>query len=210
MTDYIGFYWTLPVFWAEHQSLPKDVDQAAAMSKTIGYQREYARQWVKEEKGRLIEERVFMELAPDRGTKHIVPEVEKALERCSEIDARLLVVDMAASYGWRSHKYLEIVLRRNERLCQRLYPHEIMNHGQIFDPVEHFQMWREAQEAFSNSKKERLARAREAAKALSPNYQNFASLAEALNAEGHRSATGKLWTKDTLSKMLSDSEEPKP
>jgi hypothetical protein len=202
MRDYIGFYWTLPVPWAGHQTLPQDVDEAALKSLTIRYQRECARQWVKENKGQLIDERVFMELAPDRGTEHIVPEVERALKRCREVGACLLVVDMAASYGWRSHPHLDEVLHDNEEDCERLYPSEIMIDGHRFDPVEHFRKWREAQHAFSEIKAERMARAKEAAEALFPSHSNLASLAEALNAEGHRTASGKLWSKDSLRKTL--------
>ena len=204
MRDYIGFYWTLPVPWAGHQSLPQDVNEAASRSQTIRYQRECARQWVKENNGRLIEERVFMELAPDRGTEEIVPEVEKALKRCREMEACLLVVDMAKSYGWRGHPSLYRVISDNEEVSQRLYPAEIMMDGQRFDPVEHFRMWREAQQAFSDSKVERLARVREAAEALYPGYPNLADLADALNEEGHRTPTGKFWNKDNLRKTLRD------
>ena len=202
MTDYIGFYWTLPVPWAGHQSLPQDVGEAASRSQTIRYQRDCARRWVKESKGQLIDERVFMELAPDRGTEHIMPEVEKALTRCREVGARLLVVDMAKSYGWRSHPYLDRVLHENKEDCQRLYPAEIMIDGHRFDPIAHFRKWRQAQKAFMASKGQRLAAARAAAEALSPSCSNYSELAEALNEEGHLTATGKPWTAENLGKFL--------
>lgn len=202
MREYIGFYWTLPVPWAGHQTLPQNVDEAALKSQTIRYQRECARQWVQENKGKLIEERVFMELAPDRGTLHVVPEVEKALRRCSEMKACFLVVDMAASYGWRSHPFLNKVLSESDQYCQRLFPSEIMFEGHSFDPVEHFRKWRLAQKKFIASKDQRLAAAREAAEALSPGCSNYSELAEALNEEGHLTATGKPWTADNLGKFL--------
>jgi hypothetical protein len=206
MRDYIGFYWTLPVPWAGHQTLPQDVDEAASRSQTIRYQRECVRQWVKENKGKLIEERVFMELEPDRGTEHIVPEVEKALKRCREVGARLLIVDMAASYGWRGHPFLNRVISNNEAFCQRLYPAKIMINGHSFDPVRHFRKWRLAQKKFSASKAERLAAARAAAEALSPSCSNYSELAEALNEEGHLTATGKPWTAENLGKFLKSTD----
>ena len=205
MRDYIGFYWTLPVPWAGHQTLPQDVDEAASKSQTIRYQRECVRQWVKENKGKLIEERVFMELAPDRGTQHIVPEVEKALKRCRDVGARLLVVDMAASYGWRGHPFLNRVISDNEMVSRRLFPAEIMMDGQRFYPAEHFRKWRSAQKEFIASKDQRLAAAKAAAEALSPSCSNYSELAEALNEEGHLTATGKQWTAENLSKFLKSS-----
>ena len=202
MRDYIGFYWTLPVPWAGHTDLPQDVDEAALKSQTIRYQRECARHWVKENKGHLIEEHVFMELEPDRGTEHIVPEVEKALRRCREMEACLLVMDMAASYGWRSHPYLNKVVSESDHYCQRLFPGEVLFDGHSFDPVEHFRKWRLAQKKFSASKAQRLAAARAAAEALSAGCSNYSELAEALNEEGHLTATGKPWTAENLGKFL--------
>lgn len=200
--DYIGFYWTLPVPWAGHQDLPQDVEAAAAKSQTIRYQRACVRQWVKHNKGHLIDERAFMELAPDRGTEHIVPAVEEALKRCRETGAQLLVVDMAASYGWRGHPFLSRVLHDNDAVCERIYPDAILMDGKSFDPVAHFRTWRAAQKEFIGSKDERMARARAAAEALSPSCTSYSELAEALNQEGHVTATGKPWTAENLGKFL--------
>ena len=44
---YVGVYWTLPVNWAGFRALPLDVDAAAAASRTIRYQRERVRGWVR-------------------------------------------------------------------------------------------------------------------------------------------------------------------
>ena len=201
MRAYIGFYWTLPVPWAGHQTLPQDVDAAAGKSLTIRYQRECVRQWVKENKGKLIEERVFMELAPDRGTEHIVPEVEKALRQCRETGAQLLVVDFSRSFGWRSHIHLAGVLRSSKD-CILLSPVQTMINSAIFDPVAHFRKWRDVQDTFSSNKEEKMAQARSTVDALAPYHSNFASLAEALNAKGYKTSRGKMWTKENLRKFL--------
>ena len=42
-TRAVGFYWTLPVPWAGFTDLPTDVDEAAAQSRTIRYQRDLIR-----------------------------------------------------------------------------------------------------------------------------------------------------------------------
>lgn len=202
MGDFIGFYWTLPVPWAGHQGLSPDVEEAAKQSRTIRYQRERARQWVKAQKSRLINERVFMELAPDRGTEHIVPEINKALNDCGKNGAALLIVDMSSSYGWRSHRYLEDVLSKNAALCQLLDPVKILMDGRIFDPVSHFRTWRDVQFAFSAGKEERLAMVGRAVEALASNHPDLAGLAAELNSAGYTTATGKPWNKENLRKFL--------
>jgi hypothetical protein len=202
MTAFIGFYWTLPVPWAGHLTLPPEAAAAAAQSQTIRYQRDIVRHWARANGGRVIAEHVFMELAPDRGSPDILPEVAKALARCHATGARLLVVDMAACHGWRSHRHLAEALDAAGDTCQRLYPDEILIDGQRFDPAEHFRKWRAAQRDFIGSKDERMARARAAAAALYPRHPQYRALAEALNAEGHRSASGSPWTAESLRKFL--------
>ncbi len=85
---YIGFYWTRPVPWAGFTALPRDANDAAKMSMTVRYQRERVWRWVRDERGELIAEEAFIEVAPDRGTKHIVPEVDRLLRICREQEAR--------------------------------------------------------------------------------------------------------------------------
>lgn len=77
--NFIGLYWTLPVPWAGFVNLPDDPDAAAAASRTIRYQVERVRRWVKDQKGTLVAERVFLELQPDRGSEQIVPEIDRLL-----------------------------------------------------------------------------------------------------------------------------------
>ena len=66
---YAGVYWTLPVNWADFRDLPvEDIDAAAAASKTIRYQRECVRRYVRDEGGELAAEIAFMETRTDRAT----------------------------------------------------------------------------------------------------------------------------------------------
>lgn len=103
MRSFIGFYWTLPVPWAGFSHLPRDVDAAAAKSRTIRYQRDRVRRWVRDEPGELSAEEVFLELAPDRGSEHVLPLIDKLLDRCRSQSARLVLVDFSVAYGWRRH-----------------------------------------------------------------------------------------------------------
>ena len=45
----VGFYWTLPVPWVRFTSLPKAVDDAAKLSRTIRYQRDLIRRYAADE-----------------------------------------------------------------------------------------------------------------------------------------------------------------
>ena len=61
---YLGFYWTLPVNWAGFRRLAVNIDDAAAASRTIRYQRERVRCYVAESRGRLVDEIAFIDMNP--------------------------------------------------------------------------------------------------------------------------------------------------
>jgi hypothetical protein len=61
-----GFYWTLPVPWAGFTALSRDVDKAAAQSRTIRYQCERVRRFAKDNHLSLAHEETFLALDSDR------------------------------------------------------------------------------------------------------------------------------------------------
>lgn len=65
--------------WAGLTALPADIEAAAKASRTIHYQRDRVRRWVAEEKDALVDEAVFLELAPDRGTAYVKGAVAHAM-----------------------------------------------------------------------------------------------------------------------------------
>ena len=204
MQRFIGFYWTLPVPWAGFRDLPTDPDAAAEASRTIRYQRDRVRQWVRQEKGTLIEERVFIELQADRGSPEIVPAIDALLETCQAMSARLVLVDFSQAYGWRPHGPLSDRLAGND-LCMQLDPEAMRidgEKGESFNPVAHFRMWREMNDAHVASKPQRKARIAEAIAALQTDHQGFEELAKALNAAETYTLSGKPWTGDNVRKFL--------
>ena len=198
---YIGFYWTLPVPWAGFTELPKDVDEAAGKSVTIRYQRDYVRRWVKDERGELIAEEVFLELAPDRGTDMIIPEIDRLLSRCREESTKLVLVNFSDYFGWRPHGPLWDRLGK-EDFCEPLDPIPISMDGAEFDPVHHFRTWREIEYSHAAAKSDRKADLADAIDQLSEEHMTNHSLAKALNESGQSTPTGKLWTADNLRKFL--------
>jgi hypothetical protein len=188
-TKYIGFYWTLPVPWAGFNALPKDVDDAAEKSVTIRYQRDYVRRWVKDERGELIAEEVFLELAPDRGTDMIIPEIDRLLSRCREESAILVLVDFSDAFGWRRHGPLWDRLDQ-EKFCMALDPSAIMMDGAEFDPAHHFRTWREIEYSHAATKSDRKADLADAIGQLSEEHTTNRSLAKALNESGLSTPTG--------------------
>jgi hypothetical protein len=201
-SKYIGFYWTLPVPWAGFNALPKDVDEAAEKSITIRYQRDYVRRWVKDGRGELIVEEVFLELAPDRGTDMIIPGVDRLLSRCRKESAKLVLVDFSDAFGWRRHGPLWDRLDQEE-FCMPLDPSPIMIDGAEFDPVLHFRTWREIEHSHAATKSDRKADLADAIDQLSETHTTNHSLAKTLNESGLSTPTGKTWTADNLRKFLS-------
>src|SRR5262245_44213168 len=88
----VGFYWTLPVSWAGVVKLPKDVDRAAKLSKTIRYQRDRIRSYAANNGYRLLHEEVFIELNPDRGSDYILDSLGKVEALCKTQVAMLMFV----------------------------------------------------------------------------------------------------------------------
>lgn len=202
MQKFIGFYWTLPVPWAGFTDLPKDVDAAAAASRTICYQRDLVRRRVIDEPGMLIGEEVFLELAPDRGSELILPTIERLLKRCRAKDARLALVDFKEALGWRRHGPLWDRLEAERDLVKWLFPDEIIIGGKVFDPVRHFRAWREIEHAHAQAKPERRAEIARALETLATDNPTHATLAKALNGDGIRTPTGRRWTAENLRKFL--------
>lgn len=201
MGRFIGFYWTLPVPWAGFMNLPKDADAAAAASRTIRYQRERVRRWVDGEKGKLIYEEVFMELQPDRGSKQIVPVIDKLLSRCRQENATLLLVDFSEAFGWRRHGPLYDRLS-GQRNVVSLDPEPVEIDGELFDPAGHFRTWRAVQDAFISAKPDRRATIANAVRDAGVQNATLAKQAADLNSQGITTPTGKRWTEDNLRKFL--------
>jgi hypothetical protein len=79
---FVGFYWTLPVNWTGFRSLPKDVEEAAAKSRTIRYQMERVRKHVDENAGELVGEFTFMDVRPDRATDAVQEALSPTCKLC--------------------------------------------------------------------------------------------------------------------------------
>ena len=201
MDKFIGFYWTLPVPWAGFADLPESVEEATAKSKTIRYQRERVRTWVRDQKGQLIEEKAFLELSPDRGTEQILPEIERLIIKGQKEGASLVLVDFSEAFGWRRHGLLYSRLG-NEKFCVCLDPVPVLIDGVEFDPVSHFRAWRQVDYARISSKPEREEQIRRVIHDLKEGHSSLTEMVETLNKDGIRTPTGKLWTDDNLRKFL--------
>lgn len=197
----IGFYWTLPVPWIGFTTLPKSVDEAAAASRSIRYQRERVRQWAKDEGGQVLHEEAFMETKADRGTTAILPEIDRLLARGEALDATLALVNFAESFYWRPHAALWGRLRAEERVMA-LDPVPVLIDGQFFDPTAHFRAWTEMAETHTALKPQAKAQIAARITAMKHGGASFAAIADALNAEGVTTPSGKRWRADNLRKLL--------
>jgi hypothetical protein len=207
---FVGFYWTLPLPHLGFIKLPKGAEEAAAVSRTIRYQRERIRQHVAEQGGELVGEAVWIELDPDRGSRHVKADLRRAVESCSKAKAQLLYVDFAERHGWRPHQQLKTFLGEfaDGSLHRPLDPDPIVINGQHFDPVEHFRQWQRAM-ADRGTPAERRQEVRSqvlaaAAGQLPPAVPrvDYMSLAAMLNREGIRTTTGRRWASDNLRMVL--------
>jgi Recombinase len=197
----VGFYWTLPVPWAGFASLPRDLDQAANVSRTIRYQRDLIRGYARDERYCLVHEEAFLEVEPDRGSDLILGPLRKVKKICEDENAILLFVDFWKIQSWRAHLAMVNWLRHANVKMQSIYPGEIMIDGKIFDPHAHFRRWREKQFDWTQKKGERIVRAVGRARELREKGYSYPQIARTLNEEQLPSLTGRPWTADNIRKL---------
>ena len=207
---YVGFYWTRPVPSVGFTSLPRDAEQAAQRSRTIRYQRQLANARVREFNGEMIDEIVFLEVEPDRGTEFIAEPLKRAFAVCKEHSATLLYVEFWEKSQSRSHDYLLDLLPRISRAsgveALKLYPDVIQVDGQPFDPVRHFRSWddRIREEAAA-----RRDQAHSAIRALADEIPEgpgrYQSISDELNRRGIPTLTSRKrpWTAENVRKFMS-------
>lgn len=202
MEKAIGFYWTLPVPWAGFTKLSANVEEAAAQSRTIRYQRALIRRHAKTHAMDLVHEAVFLEISPDRGSDAVKEALQDISALAGANQATVLVVDFAAVQNWRSHQPLRDEALHFGLTLEMVYPDEVIIDGKPFDPAPHFEDWRKRQTEWSAGKPARLAAAVSRATELRSVGASLAKTAATLNAEGLPSPTGRPWTADNLRKVL--------
>lgn len=196
---YVGFYWTLPVNSHGFRSLPKDVDAAATSSRTIRYQRERVRQHLREQAGELIGEVAYMDSRPDRATRAVRDAMMKATNGS---DAILLFVDFSQVRFWRRIPELPEYITSHGLRMYGLEPKAITIDGQLFDPFEHFEKWRQRDEsAMGGFRLAAHAGLRKALEAETATSGRWMRIAERLNGEGVKTLRGGRWTPEGVRKI---------
>jgi hypothetical protein len=199
--NYLAFYWTLPVNWAGFTELPTDADAAAKASRTIRYQVEVVRRWVKSEKSTLLREVVFMDIRPDRGTDAIKDEISKVLAEAAKKQAEVVLVDFSQAFGWRPHGPLFEMLSA-AGTCVLLPPEQQMIDGKLWDPVTHFRTWRELDYAHQMAKDELKGTALSTMTDLKADGASYSGIAKKLNDMGIKTVNGRAWTADNVRKFM--------
>lgn len=199
--NFVGFYWTLQVPWVSFTDLPQDVDAAAEASRTIRYQRDLVRRWVKDNGGTLVAERVFLELAPDRASEYVMPAINELAKLCSEKGLELVHVDFQDRHHSRPHPFLRDALARARIDALGLKPEPIMIDGETFDPIEHFREWSKLKKAHVEGKPAVAESLRGEIHRLREYGCSWKRVADDLNARGLKTLNGKPWTSDNLRKF---------
>lgn len=198
---FVGFYWTLPVPWAQFNALPVDVDAAAEKSRSIRYQRDRVRRWVKENGGILIKEQVFLELAPDRATKHVKDAVQLLARTCREARAMVVHVNFHERHHARPHPFLRDALKESGTESFGLDPEPIVIDGSLFDPIEHFRGWRKLNDEHTSGKPAAAAKLLADIHRMRDEGDTWARVAENLNRRGLKTLNGKPWRAENARKF---------
>lgn len=197
---YLGFYWTLPVNWAGFRRLPANVADAAAASRTIRYQRECVRRYVADNRGTLLDEIAFIDVQPDRATDLVEGELRQKAAAYAK-RATLLYVRFHETHHWRRNMYL---LHSAEELGLEvlpLPPDPIRIDGNVFDPIQHFEQWREEDaRTRTRLKLEAHRELRLALAAVPEGNGRWHAIAQRLNDTGVLTSGGTHWTTENVRK----------
>lgn len=214
MGAFVGFYWTFPVRWADFLDLPNEAARAAEASRTVAYQRALVGNFIEWENGRLVHEVVAMEVSPDRGTSANEDDVVWAGRLCREAGATLLHVDFHKNGGWRPHPFLGEALSALQGAgvpVLGLPAEEAMLDGRIFDPAEHFSIWRVRDTEQRERRRRDVPAALAAALAEVPEGRGrWKAVAGLLNErEVTTFGGGTTWTPDNVRKAAKEAD-PEP
>ncbi|MCF4124483.1 hypothetical protein [Methylobacterium sp. SyP6R] len=158
-----------------------------------------------EQRGHLLDEAAFLELAVDRGTDAVAEALARPLALCAANAATLVYVDFSLVHHWRPHGVMRTILEdasENRGIqVQDLRPDPAPIEGGVFDPVKHFRRWQrrqssEAQATRSQAKQEVAA----VLSQLPEGSGRWKAAADELNARGVTTATGRHWTADGVRK----------
>jgi hypothetical protein len=202
--SYVGVYWTLPVNWAGFRDLPPDVDAAAAASRTILYQRERVRGWVRDQGGSLLGELAFMDTRTDRATDAVRDALRRAAPAYAGTGATLLAVQFHEAHHWRRNPFLHEAAAELGLQVIGLSPDPITIGGQRFDPARHFAQWRTADGAATARLRLGAHEGLRAALAEVPAGDGrWHAMADLLNGRGIRTVQGGTWTAENVRKLVS-------
>lgn len=219
---FIGFYWTQPVKWLGLHQLPSKaghkpydlVDEAAAISRTIRYQRERVRRWVADQPGTLMREFVFMEVEPDRVSDSVAEVLDVLAPLCAVADIRagatLVYVDFSQTEGmqahnWRRHRHMQHYIQMRGLENEALLPEPVIvpdgrfNPYDPFDPIAHFRGWRARGEA-AKTERSQVIQPRLSAllQEIPKGRGRYVAMANILNEEKVATLTGRPWSAENV------------
>jgi len=204
---FVGFYWSLPVPRRPVRTWPSDVEVAARLSRTICYQLTLVRRYVTEQRGRLLDEAAFLELAVDRGTDAVAEALARPLALCTAEAATLVYVDFSLVHHWRPHSFMREILddavanRGIQVQDLRPDPAPIEGIGGDFDPVKHFRRWQRRQSSEAQATRDQAKReVTDVLSRLPEGPGRWSDAADELNGRGIATATGRRWTAEGVRK----------
>ena len=199
---YVGVYWTLPVNWAGFRDLPPGVDAAAAASRTIRYQRERVRGWVRERRGTLLGEVAFMDTRTDRATNAVRDVLRRAAPAYAGKGATLLAVRFEEVHHWRHNPFLHQAAEELGLEVMPLSPDPLIIDGQVFDPAQHFATWRKDDGTAMARLRLDAHEGLQAALAEVPDGTGrWQAIAGLLNGRGIHTIRGGSWTAENVRKL---------
>ena len=200
--SYVGVYWTLPVNWVGFRDLPPGVDAAAAASRTIRYQRERVRSWVRDEGGTLLGEVAFIDTRTDRATDAVRDLLRRVAPAYAGKGATLVAVHFHEVHHWRRNPFLHEAAEELGLEVVGLSPDPLTIGGEVFDPARHFAAWRtEDGSAMARLRQQAHVGLQATLAEVPDGTGRWQAVAGLLNGRGVRTIRGGSWTADNVRKL---------
>ncbi len=188
--------------WVGFRDLPPDVDAAAAVSRTIRYQRERVRGWVREHGGELLGEIAFMDTRIDRATDAVRDVLRRAAPAYAGMGAILLAVQFHEAHHWRYNPFLYEAAQELGLAVIGLPPDPLTIGGQLFDPARHFAAWRKDDGSAMAQLRLNAHEGLQVALAEVPDGNGrWQAVAKVLNGRSIQTIRGGTWTAENVRKL---------
>jgi hypothetical protein len=167
---------------------------------------ERVRRWAEENACQFVHEIAYIDTRTDRATDGCKASLDLARQKCADKKALLIYVNFGLAHFWRRNRYIHDHAETLGFEPCGLAPTPVAIDGKLFDPIKHFEAWRERDRAMKASLHKRADQELlKAYLACGDGPGRYDRIAKWLEVNGVKTATGKReWSADNVRKAINN------